>query len=180
MSTQEQEQNETLPPHLNPSTYPQTRTIPPKNIHLTLTYNPLTPTDTYLTQITTPSAGANLLFLGTTRDSFASRPVTTLSYTTYPPLAFKTLMRIAEDAVEEFRLLGVAVAHRLGEVPVGEVSIVVGVSAGHRGAAFRGGEAVLERCKERLEVWKKELFGDGGEEVWRENRGWDREGNFRD
>ncbi len=63
----------------------------------------------------------------------------------------------------------------LGEVPVGETSIVVGVSAGHRGPAFLGGEEVLEQCKERLEVWKKEVFSDGVGE-WRANEEWDREG----
>lgn len=172
--------DEPPPAHLNPQTYPRTQTHPTKNIHLTLTYTPLSPTDAYLKQIRTPKAGANLLFLGTTRDSFDDRPVTTLSYTAYPPLAFKTLMRIAEDAVGEFGLAGVCVAHRLGEVPVGETSIVVGVSAGHRGPAFEGGEQVLERCKEGLEVWKKEVFGDeSGEGVWRANSEWDREGRRR-
>lgn len=171
--------NEAIPPHLNPTTYPQTKTHPTKNIHLTLTYTPLSPT-TPFTQISSPRAGANLLFLGTTRDTFNDRPVSQLSYTSYPPLAFKTLMRIAEEAVETHQLEGVSVAHRLGEVPIGEVSIVVGVSAGHRGPAFEGGEQVLERCKEGLEVWKKEVFGDeSGEGVWRANSEWDREGRRR-
>lgn len=169
--------NEAIPPHLNPTTYPQTKTHPTKNIHLTLTYTPLSPT-TPFTQISSPRAGANLLFLGTTRDTFNDRPVSQLSYTSYPPLAFKTLMRIAEEAVETHQLEGVSVAHRLGEVPIGEVSIVVGVSAGHRGPAFRGGEEVLERCKERLEVWKEEVFKDGGSE-WRANREWDGEGRAK-
>ena len=93
-------------------------------------------------------------------------------------------MRIAEDAVGRYGLAGVCVAHRVGEVPVGETSIGVGVSAGHRGPAFEGGEEVLERCKERLEVWKKEVFGDeseqGGEGVWRANAEWDREGRRKE
>jgi molybdopterin synthase catalytic subunit len=166
-----------LPPHLDPSNYPQTRTHPTLNIHLTLTYAALNPT-VHINDISSPSAGANLLFLGTTRDNFDHRPVTTLSYTTYPILAFKTLMDIAENAIREHGLLGVSIAHRLGEVPVGECSIVVGVSAGHRGGAFRGGEEVLERCKERVEVWKREIFGDGGSE-WRVNTERDRDGNLK-
>ncbi|ODM18541.1 Molybdopterin synthase catalytic subunit [Aspergillus cristatus] len=174
---QQEQQQDLLPPHLNPSNYPQARTHPSLNIHLTLTYAPLNPT-THITDISSPSAGANLLFLGTTRDTFDHRPVTTLSYTTYPILAFKTLMQIAENAVAEHGLLGVSIAHRLGEVPVGECSIVVGVSAGHRGAAFRGGEEVLERCKERVEVWKREVFEDGGSE-WRANGERDRDGNLK-
>ncbi|RMJ20516.1 hypothetical protein PHISP_08614, partial [Aspergillus sp. HF37] len=101
--------------------------------------------------ISSPSAGANVLFLGTTRDSFDERPVTQLSYTTYPPLALKTLQRIAAEAVQKHGLIGLCIAHRLGVVPVGESSIAVAVSAAHRGPAWRAGEEVLELCKERLE-----------------------------
>lgn len=161
------------PAHLDPSTYPRTVTHPP-NTHLTLTYTPLD-ANTALSKISSPSAGANVLFLGTTRNSFEARPVTELSYTSYPTLAFKTLEKIASDAVQKHSLLGIYIAHRLGGVPIGEASIVVAVSAGHRGPAWRAGEEVLEACKERLEVWKEECFADGGSE-WRANKEWDREG----
>ncbi|RAH84779.1 Molybdopterin biosynthesis MoaE, partial [Aspergillus japonicus CBS 114.51] len=122
-----------------------------------------------LTQVSSPQAGANVLFLGTTRDTFGARAVAQLSYTAYPPLALKTLAQIAEAAVRAHGLLGVAIAHRLGDVPIGESSIAIAVSAGHRGAAWRAGEEVLERCKARAEIWKREVFVDGGGE-WRENR----------
>lgn len=167
-----------IPPHLDPKTYPRTETDPTKNTHLTLTYAPLDPTAA-LKAVSSPSAGANVLFLGTTRDSFDNRPVTQLSYTAYPPLALKTLQRIATEAVEKHGLLGVCIVHRLGVVPVGEASIAVAVSSGHRGPAWRAGEEVLERCKEKLEVWKKEEFGDGkGGSEWKANRDWDSEGRM--
>lgn len=171
-----------LSPHLNPSTYPRTQSNPSLNTHLTLTYTPLNTTEA-LRLVSSPSAGANILFTGTTRNNFANRPVTQLSYTTYPPLALKTLDRIATEAVKKHGLFGVYIAHRLGVVPVGEASIVVAVSSGHRGPAWRAGEEVLEVCKEKLEVWKREVFGDGqgdgqGEGEWRANRDWDREGNL--
>lgn len=162
-----------LPPHLDPSTYPRT-VIRQPNTHLTLTYDVLN-ADTALAKISSPYAGANVLFLGTTRNSFEGRPVSELSYTSYPTLAFKTLENIAADAVEKHSLLGIYIGHRLGVVPIGEASIVVAVSAGHRGPAWRAGEEVLEACKERLEVWKEECFADGGSE-WRANREWNREG----
>lgn len=162
------------PPHLDPTTYPRTHTIPDLNIHLSLTYTPLD-TNQSLTSISSAQAGANILFLGTTRDTFDARPVTQLSYTTYPPLAFKTLERIARDAVSKYGLKGVYIAHRLGVVPVAEASIVVAVSSPHRGPGWAAGEDVLEKCKAELEVWKEEVFGDGGSE-WRANRDWDREG----
>ncbi|CAL5866059.1 uncharacterized protein PFLUO_LOCUS266 [Penicillium psychrofluorescens] len=164
------------PAHLDPTTYPRTHTNPTQNIHLTLTYAPLDPT-IYLNQTSSPAAGANVLFLGTTRDTFQGRAVSQLSYTAYPALTFKTLSAIAETAVATHQLLGVSIAHRLGIVPIGEASIAIAVSAGHRGAAWRAGEEVLEACKERAEIWKREEFVDGGME-WRANADRDAEGNL--
>lgn len=155
------------PPHLDPTTYPRTKHNPTLNIHLELTYTPLDST-TYLNQTSSPAAGANILFLGTTRDTFEGRAVSQLSYECYPPLAFKTLSTVAEDAVERHQLNGLSIAHRLGEVPIGESSIVIALSAKHRGAAWRAGEEILEACKQKVEIWKKEVFVDGSS-VWREN-----------
>ena len=165
-----------LPAHLDPKTYPRTHHDPTKNIHLTLTYSPLD-VNTYLAQTASPTAGANVLFLGTTRDTFEGRSVSQLSYTTYPPLALKTLTAIAEAAVASHQLKGVSIAHRLGVVPIGEASIAIAVSAGHRGAAWRAGEEVLEACKEKVEIWKREEFVDGGME-WRANADRDAEGKL--
>ncbi|RAL12202.1 molybdopterin synthase catalytic subunit [Aspergillus homomorphus CBS 101889] len=173
---QQEEQKDHLPPHLNPLTYPRTTTNPTLNTHITLTYDPLD-ANAALAKVSSPQAGANVLFLGTTRDTFGDRAVAQLSYTAYPPLALKTLVKIAENAVQKHGLLGVVIAHRLGDVPIGESSIVIAVSAGHRGAAWRAGEEVLELCKEKAEIWKREVFVDGAGE-WRENRERDREGNL--
>jgi molybdopterin synthase catalytic subunit len=166
-----------LPAHLDPNTYPRYSHDATKNIHLTLTYTPLD-ANTYLSQTSSPAAGANVLFLGTTRDTFEGRPVSQLSYTTYPPLALKTLTEIAEAAVEKYRLLGVSIAHRMGVVPIGEASIAIAISSGHRGAGWRAGEEVLEACKERAEIWKREEFLDGGME-WRANADRDAEGKLK-
>ncbi|WEW60266.1 molybdenum cofactor biosynthesis protein [Emydomyces testavorans] len=163
--------------YLDPSTYPQTLHLPPENISIELTYHPLTPT-TYLAHTRSPAAGANLLFLGTTRATFAHRPVARLAYTSYAPLALRSLASIARDAVHKHGLCGVSIAHRLGEVGVGEESIAIAISAPHRGAAWRAGEEVLEECKRRVEIWKKEEFvGEpAGEGEWRANRDTDAEG----
>ncbi|KAJ9486168.1 hypothetical protein VN97_g7173 [Penicillium thymicola] len=134
-----------LPAHLDPKTYPRTHHDATQNIHITLTYETLDAT-TCLSQTSSPAAGANILFLGTTRDTFEGRSVSQLSYTAYPPLTLKTLAGIAEAAVKTHKLEGVSIAHRLGTVPIGEASIAIAVSAGHRGAAWRAGEEVLEAC----------------------------------
>lgn len=166
---------EPLPAHLDPTTYPRNHHDATQNIHITLTYTPLD-ANTYLAQTSSPAAGANVLFLGTTRDTFEGRDVSQLSYTAYPPLALKTLADIADAAVKTHGLEGVSIAHRLGVVPVGEASIAIAVSSGHRAAAWRAGEEVLEACKARAEIWKREEFVDGGKE-WRANKDRDAEGN---
>jgi len=71
--------------------------------------------------------------------------------------------------VEKHSLVAIAMVHRLGTVPVGEESILIAVSSPHRGPAWRAGEEALEECKERVEVWKREEFDDGGG-IWRANR----------
>lgn len=165
-----------FPAHLDPTTYPRTHHDPTHNIRITLTYDALNP-NTHLSNVSSPSAGANILFLGTTRDTFEDRPVSQLSYTTYPLLSLKTLASIAEEAVQKHGLKGVSIAHRLGVVPICEASIAIAISSGHRGAGWRAAEEVLEACKERAEIWKREEFVDGGME-WRANAERDAEGNL--
>jgi molybdopterin synthase catalytic subunit len=119
--------------------------------------------------VRSPSAGATVLFIGTTRDSFANQPVSSLSYTSYTPLAINTLYKIASTLLAKHSCTKIAIIHKLGECPIGEESIVIAVSAPHRQAAWRAGEEALEETKDRAEIWKLERF-EGGEGVWRSNR----------
>ncbi|KAK3363381.1 Molybdopterin biosynthesis MoaE [Lasiosphaeria hispida] len=120
-------------------------------------------------RVRSPAAGAIVLFAGTTRNSFAGKPVKELQYTAYDKLALRTMMDIAKTLVAKHGLKGLAMIHRLGTVPIGEESILIAVSSPHRQAAWRAGEEALEECKARVEVWKREEFeGEGG--VWRANR----------
>ncbi|VBB72917.1 Putative molybdenum cofactor synthesis protein 2 large subunit [Podospora comata] len=119
-------------------------------------------------KVRSPEAGAIVTFAGTTRNNFASKPVTSLTYTSYRPLALQTLSSIASSLLTKHALKGIAIVHRLGTVPIGEESILIAVSSAHRKAAWLAGEEALEECKEKVEVWKREEFEDGG--VWRANR----------
>jgi molybdopterin synthase catalytic subunit len=139
--------------------------------------------------VRSPSAGATVLFIGTTRDSFNDKAVSSLSYTSYAPLAMATLYKIASspftlllfpltqlnayvDDVElltKHSLTRIAIIHKLGDCPIGEESIVIAVSAKHRKAAWLAGEEALEETKDKAEIWKLERF-EGGEGVWRANR----------
>lgn len=158
---------------LDPANFPQHLSSP--NVYIELRYTPLD-TTAALRFTRSPSCGANVLFLGTTRNNFDNRPVTRLSYSAYPALALKSLFAIAEDVRVKHGLEKVYIAHRLGEVDVEEESIAVSVSSGHRGAGWRGAEEMLERVKKRAEIWKREWFADTGEGDWRANRDRDGEG----
>jgi len=94
--------------------------------------------------------------------------VTHLKYSTYAALALRSMQSIASSVLSKYELVAISVTHRLGQVDVGDESILIAVSAAHRTAAWRAGEECLERVKERVEIWKEEHFEDGG--VWRSNR----------
>ncbi|EGD86436.1 hypothetical protein H112_07373 [Trichophyton rubrum D6] len=172
----DEEQHEQTPAHLDPANFPQRLAHPESNIRVELTYSPLAPSE-YTAHVRSPHAGANILFLGTTRSSFADRPVARLAYSSYAPMALKTMMAIARESTAKHGLTGVSIAHRLGEVAVGEESIVIAVSAAHRGPAWRAAEEILEKCKEKVEIWKREDFADDSSSAeWRANRDRDADG----
>ncbi|RMJ10189.1 Molybdopterin synthase catalytic subunit [Fusarium kuroshium] len=136
--------------------------------HVALTHDHLN-AQAIMNHVRSPSAGAIVLFAGTTRDNFGGKPVKELQYTAYRPRALRSMLTIARDVRDRHGLRGVAMIHRLGTVPIGEESILIAVSAPHRQAAWRAGEEALEECKAKVEVWKREEF-EGEEGVWRANR----------
>ncbi|KAI5867751.1 Molybdopterin biosynthesis MoaE [Durotheca rogersii] len=136
--------------------------------YVALTYSHLN-LNQIVDRVRSPQAGAIVMFAGTTRDNFGGKPVKELQYSAYGALALRTMLSICEDIREKHGLISIAMAHRLGTVPIGEESILIAVSAPHRQAAWKAGEQALEECKERVEVWKKEEF-EGEDGVWRANR----------
>lgn len=166
---------------LDPSNFPQVLRSDDETAHVELRYQVL---DVSFASafIRSPTAGANVLFLGTTRNNFNDRPVSHLAYQAYPKLALNTLLRIATEVRSKHNLEKVIIVHRLGEVPIGEESIVVGISSGHRGEGWKGAEEMLERVKERAEIWKQEWFADNqtdhghSEAVWKANKDTDQHG----
>lgn len=166
---------------LDPVNFPQIQQSEDGLVHVELRYEPLDLA--FASQfIRSPTAGANVLFLGTTRDSFDGRPVSHLAYQAYPGLALNTLSKIAADVRLRHKLEKVIIVHRLGQVPIQEESIIVGISSGHRGEGWKGAEEMLERVKERAEIWKQEWFADEQSDnlpaaVWKANKDTDSRGN---
>ncbi len=117
-----------------------------------------------LRSINDPSAGGIDLFIGTTRDHSIGREVLSLEYEAYEPMALKVMNEIVEEAKLRWEVKKVAVVHRVGEVPVGEASVVVAVSSAHRSEAFDACRYVIDSLKKKVPIWKKERFTDG--ETW--------------
>lgn len=114
-----------------------------------------------------PGRGAVVTFLGTVRDQHGGRPVEKLIYSAYRPMALEGLMRIVADLEAAHPELRAAIVHRLGEVPVGEASVVIAIGSPHRGAAYEASRTALERLKAEIPIWKREHYADG-EAAWRE------------
>lgn len=112
-----------------------------------------------------PDCGAVVTFLGTTRDHHEGRRVVQLSYEAYEPMALHELEALEREAVERFEIAACAIAHRLGEVPPAEASVVVVVASAHRGPAFEACRWVMDELKRRVPIWKKEHFA-GGDAEW--------------
>ena len=113
---------------------------------------------------TRPDCGALSVFLGTTRDHHASRRVLRLEYEGYEPMALAALEQLEAGACARFEIASCAIAHRLGEVPLAEASVVVVVAAAHRGAAFDACRWAMDELKRTVPIWKKEFFADGDAE----------------
>jgi molybdopterin synthase catalytic subunit len=124
--------------------------------------------------VASPQAGAVTTFVGTSRAvshdaKKVERPVRTLWYEAYPAMAARKLREIVDRAERTFEVTAVACVHRTGEVPVGEASVAIAVSAPHRGPAFDACRFVIDEIKKSVPIWKRERFEDG--EEWVEGYG---------
>lgn len=113
-----------------------------------------------------PACGAIVLFTGTTRESNRGQDVVRLDYEAFHAMAGPEMARIFAECRERFggdaaRRLRMLALHRTGTVGVGDPSVVIAVASPHRDAAFLAARFLIDTLKERLPVWKKEVYGDG-------------------
>ncbi len=111
-----------------------------------------------------PAAGAVATFIGTTRDHNEGRSILSLDYEAYPGMAEREMARLGEEAEEKWQITRMAMVHRIGNVPIGEASVVIAVSAPHRDDAFKACRYAIDELKKRVPIWKKEIYRGG--EVW--------------
>lgn len=114
---------------------------------------------------TSLGAGAVNVFIGTVRNSAHGKNVVWLEYEAYESMAVAEIRKIIDEASHRWPLLGWAVSHRVGTLKPAEVSVVVAVSAPHRRESFEACQFVIDTLKEKVPIWKKEVFEDGEEWV---------------
>jgi molybdopterin synthase catalytic subunit/molybdopterin converting factor small subunit len=114
-------------------------------------------------EVSDPRAGGIATFIGTTRVESRGRTVHYLDYEAYGGMAEQVMTEIAEELKRRHDLCEVAITHRVGRVDIGELSVVIAVSAPHRSAALAACKEAIDTLKETVPLWKKEVY-EGGEE----------------
>jgi molybdopterin synthase catalytic subunit len=119
--------------------------------------------DRAIDEVRSDEAGAIATFSGTTREHSRGKPVVRLDYEAYEGMAEQVMAEIAEALHARYDLTAISIHHRIGTVGVGETSVVIAVSAPHRGAALGACRDAIDELKERVPLWKKEIYEDGEE-----------------
>jgi MoaE-MoaD fusion protein len=123
--------------------------------------------DRVVDEVRDEQAGAIATFTGTTRIQSRGRTVTHLDYEAYEGMAERVMAEIAEALQSRYELSAVAIHHRVGRVGIGETSVVIAVSAPHRQDALAACKDAIDELKERVPLWKKEVYSDGEEWIGR-------------
>jgi molybdopterin synthase catalytic subunit len=110
-----------------------------------------------------PAAGGIAMFAGVVRDHDHGRGVTALSYSAHPSAADE-LRRVAERVAEKFEVRAIAAVHRVGDLAIGDLAVVVAVSTDHRATAFEACKALIDELKETVPIWKHQRFTSGDSE----------------
>ena len=123
-----------------------------------------------LEKVADPDVGAHGWFYGVTRrttnkgESSETLVTQTLAYEAHRVMANRELEKLADRAINQFDLRHVVIVHRIGEVPIGEASVVVGCSSSHRPATFDALRWIMEVLKQEVPIWKRETYADGSTE----------------
>lgn len=114
--------------------------------------------------IMSPESGGIDVFIGTVRNATKGKTVLKLDFEAYEPMAITEMQKIAGQAFDKWPVQKILIHHRTGELKVGEVPVVIAVSAAHRDAAFDACRYIIDTLKQTVPIWKKEAFEDG--DVW--------------
>jgi molybdopterin synthase catalytic subunit len=135
----------------------------PALVHLTEVTEAPIDAQTIKALVSDSTTGAVVVFSGDVRDHDHGRAVISLTYEGHPS-APKVLETVVNDFAANSNVTAIAVAHRVGEIPIGQAALVVAVGSAHRGDAFVATAALVDLIKEKLPVWKHQYFADGSDE----------------
>ena len=108
-----------------------------------------------------PDCGAVALFVGTVRDHHEGKSVRSLSYSAFQEMAEKEFAKIAAEASAKWPLGAVYIAHRTGKLEIGDASVIIAVSSGHRAESFEACRFAIETLKTSAPIWKEEFYDQG-------------------
>ena len=109
------------------------------------------------------SAGGVAMFVGTVRDHDSGKQVEQLGYSAHPTVE-GVFRQVVEEVVAEHDVVAVAAVHRVGDLAIGDIAVVVAVSCPHRGDAFVACRNLIDELKSRVPIWKHQVFADGSDE----------------
>lgn len=127
-----------------------------------ITSEPLS-ADKLVRLVSNPHAGAVLTFVGTVREFTHGQKTVYLSYEAYAPMAVEKMKQIAAEIEERWPGTQVAMHHRIGDLHIEEIAVIVAVATPHRNESFEAGRYAIERLKQIVPIWKKEMWEDGSE-----------------
>jgi molybdopterin synthase catalytic subunit len=130
--------------------------------HVVLSGEPLS-LDRCLAAVTGPGMGGIVTFTGVVRRHSRGTTVEHLEYEAYAAMAVKTMTELCDEIEREVDGARLAVEHRVGHLVVGELAVVIAAAAPHRAEAFTACRAMIDRLKDRVPIWKKEVGDDGSE-----------------
>ncbi|MBL7871515.1 MAG: molybdenum cofactor biosynthesis protein MoaE [Cyclobacteriaceae bacterium] len=110
-------------------------------------------------------AGAVNTFIGTVRNNTLGNKVIKLEYEAYEPMAISEIEKIINQAIDQWKLTGFSVSHRVGVLLPGEIAVVVAVSTPHRKNSFAACQFIIDTLKQTVPIWKREFFENGNEWV---------------
>ena len=113
--------------------------------------------------VRTDADGAVIVFRGVARRHSRGRDVVHLEYEAYPEMAEKVMAQIGDEIRERWPVSNVAIVHRTGVLEIGQASVVIAIASPHRGEAFQATQYAIDRLKQVVPIWKKEVWSDGSQ-----------------
>jgi len=124
---------------------------------------PLSVADVYASVSDVPSAGGIALFVGVVRNEDEGRGVTELGYSAHPTVE-TSLREVVEKAISQYPIQAISAVHRIGDLKIGEIAVIVAVACPKRGEAFDACRQVIDQIKDTVPIWKRQRFTDGDSE----------------